>query len=283
MTLADNVDRWLRAWRTGDAATLSELVTSYADPDTDDPVWGSGLRDHLDAVFARFPTWDLTVDHLADAGPTAVITWSARLPHRASYLGIPATAGTASVRGCDVLTLDEDGTGVRARRHFDRLELARSLDHRARFLPPESDGMEYGTSFRSAGRSGRAEVLALTWLDVRDDAEGSDVTLLSTEVVKSLRASRGFLGASIVEVGDRRYTLSAFDSEAALRAVHARPHQRALRRFFRGGLCSGVYTSVWRLDRDSLYLRCPECESTLDASDGAPCDCGWTPPDPPLF
>ncbi|EHR62787.1 nuclear transport factor 2 family protein [Saccharomonospora cyanea] len=291
MNLTETARSWVSAWRDGSAEEVAAVVTSFADPDTPEPVTGEALRHHLDTVFLRFPKWTLEVESVADAGSTAVITWTLSAPQRASYLGIPVTGGDAAVtgvRGCDVLTLVAGQ--VHARRYYDRLDVADSLGHSARFLPPPTRELQYGTSFRSGtDRATRPAAFTLTWLDVRDEEEGADVTLLSTEVVRSLSTTKGFLGAAIFEIGDRKYTLSAFDSLAAVRAVHARPHQRAMRRFFRGGLCTGAYTSVWQLERDSLYVRCPSCDTMVSAppdaagADGASCDCGWTPPPSPLF
>lgn len=285
MTLTETARQWVSAWQAGDARRVADLVTSFADPDTGDPVAGAELADHLDATFRRFPTWELEVEDIADAGSTAVLTWTLTAPHRASYLGIPVTGGQSAVRGvrgCDVLTSADDG--IHVRRHYDRLAFAEALGHDARFLPPPTPDLEYGTSFRSGtDRATRPGAFTLTWLDVRDEEEGADVTLLSTEVVKSLRGSKGFLGAAIFEIGNRKYTLSAFDTLDSVRAVHGRPHQRAMRRFFRGGLCTGAYTSVWQLERDSLHLRCPSCAVMVSVVDGASCDCGWTPPPSPLF
>ncbi|CAM2919796.1 ester cyclase [Saccharomonospora xinjiangensis] len=285
MTLTETARHWVSAWRTGSAEEVAAVIASFADPDTREPVRGEALTGHLDAVFRRFPKWTLDVETVADAGPTAVVTWTLTAPHRAPYLGIPVTGGGAEVRGvrgCDVLSL-VDGE-VHVRRYHDRLGIAESLGHTARFLPPPTPDMEYGTSFRAAtDRTTQPGAFTLTWLDARDEEEGAEVTLLSTEVVKALRPTKGFLGAAIFEIGNRKYTLSAFDTLASVRAVHARPHQRAMRKFFKGGLCTGAYTSVWQLERDSLYLRCPSCDVMVSAAEGASCDCGWTPPPSPLF
>ncbi|WP_277681976.1 ester cyclase [Saccharomonospora azurea] len=288
MNLTETARHWVSAWRDGSTAAVAAVAASFADPDTPEPVTGEALRQHLAAVFRRFPTWDLDVESVADTGTTAVVTWTLSAPQRAPYLGIPVTGGEVAatgVRGCDVLTLV--GEDVHVRRYFDRVALAEALGHHPRFLPPATGGLEYGTSFRSGtDRATRPAAFTLTWLDVRDEDEGADVTLLSTEVVKSLRTTKGFLGAAIFEIGDRKYTLSAFDSLAAVRAVHARPHQRAMRKFFRGGLCTGAYTSVWQLERDSLYVRCPSCDVMVSVpaeAEGASCDCGWSSPPNPLF
>ncbi|SDF44880.1 conserved hypothetical protein, steroid delta-isomerase-related [Lentzea fradiae] len=282
MDLIETAARWAAAWRERDATAIADLVADFADPDTPEPVAGADLVAHVEAVLTRFP--DLVLDFAPAVGAdgTAVLTWTLTGTHRAPYLGIPGTGGVARADGVDVLSV-VDG-GVRVRRHFDRVALASSLDHTARFLLSHDEVQEYGISARtSAGRTDYPRVLTFTYLDFRDDVEGAEVDLLSTEVVKSLRASKGFLGVGTFEIGSRKYTISAFDRPESVRAVHARPHQRSLRKFFRGGLCTGAYTSVWVLERESFHLRCPDCEEMVDAGVGKTCACGTTPTPDPLF
>ncbi|MCG8926918.1 ester cyclase [Lentzea sp. CC55] len=282
MELIEIAARWAAAWRERDAAAVADAVAEFSDPDTPEPVAGAGLVAHVEAVLTRFPDVVLDFAPAADSGGTAVLTWTLTGTHRAPYLGIPGTGGTARVDGVDVLTV-VDGA-VRVRRHFDRVALASSLGHTARFLLSRDEVQEYGISARTTmDRTDYPRVLTFTYLDVRDDVEGAEVDLLSTEVVKSMRASKGFLGVSTFEIGTRKYTISAFDRPESIRAVHARPHQRSLRKFFRGGLCTGAYTSVWVLERETLHLRCPGCEEMVDAGAGKTCACGTTPTPDPLF
>ncbi|KID30439.1 SnoaL-like polyketide cyclase [Prauserella sp. Am3] len=270
--MRDLARRWLDAWRAGNVADVLALTESFSDPDTGGALSGARLEAHLEAVFDRFPQWQMEADPAAAAATehTIVLDWTVTAAQRGTYLGMPAAGGHASVSGVDVLR--RVGERVAVTRHFDRLALAESLGHAARFLPRTADGFQYGISMGAGtGRAIAPGALTLTWLDVADEAEGADVNQLTYEVVKSLRHSKGFLGAAIFEIGDRRYTLSVFDSLSAVRAVHARPHQRAMRRFFRGGLCTGAYTSVWSLERDSLYLRCPVCHEVVSADQTCSC------------
>ncbi|MFI7679282.1 ester cyclase [Actinophytocola sp. NPDC049390] len=282
MDMTEATGEWTAAWARRDPAAVAAVAAAYTDPDTTEPVSGDALVAHVTAVLAAFPAVELDFDSPAVAGSTAVLAWTLKAAHRGEWHGIPGTGAQAAVTGVDVLTLA--GGEVTVRRHYDRLALAESLGYTPRFVP-ESDGVQdYGSSSRAGtGRTALPGAITLTWLDFRDDAEGAELDLLSVEVVKSLRASRGFLGMSTFEFGTRKYTLAAFDRPESVRAVHARPHQRAMRRFFKGGLCSGAYTSVWTLARHSVYLRCPDCGSMVDSTDDRACDCGTTPTTTPLF
>jgi predicted ester cyclase len=282
MDLIATVGAWTAAWAARDAEAAAGAVGTFTDPDTPEPVSGDGLAAHLTAMFARFPDLTLEFATPADAGDTVVVSWTLAGTQRGGYLGIPGTGGQAGVSGVDVCTL-VDGV-VHVRRHFDRVALAASLGYTPRFVPGSDDVQEYGFAARTtSAKHTLPGAITLTWLDFRDDAESTELDLLSIEVVRSLRASRGFLGTSNLEIGNRKYTLTAFDKPESIRAVHARPHQRAMRRFFRGGLCTGAYTSVWTLDRQSVYLRCPDCASMVEASEEKPCDCGAVLTIPPLF
>ncbi|WP_277209534.1 ester cyclase [Isoptericola croceus] len=274
---------WAGAWTARDAPRIADLADEYADPDAPHTLGGQELQDHVEQTFSRFP--DLVVDFAAPllAEGTVVLGWSARGSHRVSYLGIAPTNRIAEFSGVDVLRVDDDG--VRARRHFDRVEVAESLGHRGMFVPDGGDGMRFGYCAQVPPRRvARPGALTLTWVESRDDAEAADADLLSTEVVRSLRTTKGFLGANIFDIGRRKYTLTAFDDPASIRAVHARPHQRSMRRFFQGGLFAGAYTSVWTPVRDSLYLRCPECSTLVEHSGQQQgCECGATPAPDGLF
>lgn len=282
MDLIETAGRWTAAWRAGDTAAIADAVAVFADPDTPEPVGGDALAEHVTAVLERFHDLELDFAAPGDAGDTVVVTWTLTATHRGAYLGMPGTGETAVVVGTDVLTT-VDGA-VHVRRYFDRVALAQSLGYTARFLPASDEVQDYGVCTRSGtGKPAYPGVITFTYLDVRDDVESPDVDLLSTEVVKSLRASKGFLGAATFELGTRKYTVTAFDRPESVRAVHGRPHQRAMRRFFSSGLCTGAYTSVWSLERESFFLRCPVCGAVVNAGAGNTCECGTTPTPEPLF
>ncbi|MEU4329875.1 ester cyclase [Nonomuraea dietziae] len=266
----------LEAWQAGDAAAVAACAGTYADPDCAGPLAGEALAAHAAATLARFRNLSFEVDRVTGDGDAAAVSWRLTADHREAYLGMPAAGGAVTVSGLDLVTAGPDG--VHVQRVFDRLALAEALGYTARFVPAADATREFGVSARAAtGRTERPGALVLTWLEIRDDAESAEVDLLSVEIVKSLRASRGFLGVTTFDVGGRKFTLSAFDRPESLRAVHARPHQRAMRRFFKGGLCTRVHTSVWYPATVRDYARCPGCAQVVAA--GSACGCGWTPDD----
>ncbi|APU13228.1 SnoaL-like polyketide cyclase [Actinoalloteichus sp. GBA129-24] len=286
MELIEIVRAHLAAWQTGDASAVADSVASFSDPDTEEPIAGDALLAHAEQVLARFAGLRIEIEQLVPSAEVVLVSWRLTADHRSSYLGMPATGGAVAVRGTDVVTADADGAHVV--RTFDRLAVAAALGFEARFTPAADGDREFGVSSRtSVGRTTPPGVLALTWLEIRDDAEAADVDLLSVEVVKSLRASQGFLGASTFDIGRRKFTLTAFDRAESVRAVHARPHQRAMRRFFKSGLCTRALTSIWEPTAIREYARCPECDSVVTMHGVEPgaaaCDCGWAPEPEPLL
>ncbi|MFD9941953.1 nuclear transport factor 2 family protein [Nonomuraea sp. NPDC059023] len=269
----------LDAWRREDAAMVAGCVTRYEDPDSGGPLSGEELAAHAAALMESFKGLRFEVGRVTGDEDGVTVSWTLTADHRAAYLGMPATGGAARVSGTDLVTADGQ-----VRRIFDRLALAEALGYSARFVPEADDVREFGVSARaSSGRTDRPGAFSLTWLEIRDAAEAADVDLLSVEIVKSLRASRGFLGVTTVDVGNRKYTLSAFDRPESVRAVHARPHQRAMRRFFKSGLCTRVHTSIWVPAKSREYARCPSCESVVPVGTGTTCGCGWIPDDATLL
>ncbi|WP_157251749.1 ester cyclase [Nonomuraea typhae] len=268
----------LDAWRREDPETVAS-VSGYEDPGSGGVLCGPELAAYAAALMDSFKNLRFEVEAVTGDADAVTVSWTLTADHRAAYLGMPATGGTARVTGTDLVT-----AGGHVRRTFDRLALAEALGYAARFVPEADDVREFGTSARtSSGRTDRPGAFSLTWLEIRDAAEAADVDLLSVEIVKSLRASRGFLGVTTVDVGNRKYTLSAFDTPESVRAVHARPHQRAMRRFFRSGLCTRVHTSIWLPAKSREYARCPGCASVVPVGTGTACGCGWLPDDASLL
>jgi hypothetical protein len=272
-------ERHLEAWQSGDAEAVAASVAAYSDPDTGAELSGDALVKHATETLARFHRLKFVVEEITGDGDAATVWWTLQADHRAPYLGIPGTGGTVSVRGADVVS-----EGPRVRRIFDRLAVAEALGYTARFVPEADEVRQFGVSARvPTGRTEPPGALTVTWLEVRDGAEAADVDLLSVEVVKSLQASKGFLGLATFDVGDRKFTVTAFDRPESVRAVHARPHQRSVRRFFKGGLCARVLTSVWVPTLIREYARCPACDTVVKVGPDKSCACGWVPGDASLL
>ena len=101
-------------------------------------------------------------------------------------------------------------------------------------------------------------------------------------VVAELLETPGFISWLGVTVGDRMYTITAWDSlddPAALRRSTA--HTDAMARFFGPELARGGQTGVWAPHRlDGMWVRCDACGEMVLGEGPARCRCGAALPEP---
>ncbi|MBF8186917.1 ester cyclase [Nonomuraea sp. K274] len=270
------------AWNGHDPARVAATADLFDAPGTGGPVAGEELRAHAAELFEAFPGLKFGIDVEASGPGHAVLSWTLDVEQLGRYLGVPPTQATATISGTDTVRA---GHGrVHVARAFDRLDLLDRLGIQVSPQPQPIRGWEYGLGSRlETTRAERPGALVLTRLDAADQQEEEQVGMLSAAVTAGLRNSRGFLGAAELHVGGRMYTLSAFDRPESTRAVHMKPHQRAVRRFFRSGLCTGGAVTVWTPLRISDYVRCPGCGSLNELSATPQCACGRTPGPRPLL
>jgi hypothetical protein len=95
----------------------------------------------------------------------------------------------------------------------------------------------------------------------------------------------GFISWLGVTVGERMYTISAWegpDDPAALRSSPA--HADAIRRFFGPGFAAGGQTGVWTPHRlNGMWVRCEACGEMVAATPDGVCACGGALPAPPRY
>lgn len=259
------------AWGTGDLDRIAGRIGWYRDPLTDG-VAGPDLAHHAQRWRDELDPGEWQVLDVAEGSSSVALTWSVEVTHRGRVLGAAPTGRTVTLTGTDVVT--DDDAGVRVVRHIDLPAWADALGHEVVLRPRDTDAQRFGSASRIPVDSD-AEVgaLALTWLGVRAESEADDVDRLSVEVFRALRASKGFLGAVTVDIGDRKYTLSAFDSLDSVRSVQNRAHRRAVRKFFSGRLCSEAVVTTWAAASSARFRRCTGCDD-LVPPDADTCECG---------
>ncbi|TDE43684.1 hypothetical protein E1295_26090 [Nonomuraea mesophila] len=268
------------AWNGNDPARVAATADRFDAPGTEGPVSGQELRAHAAALFEAFPGLKFGIDAQAAGPDHVVLSWTLHVQHLGRYLGARPSGATATISGTDVVRCD--GDQVRVLRAFDRVSLLDRLGIRVVVSPPEMHGWRYGLGSRLAGAGAeRPGVLVMTRLDVADEQQEEQVSMLSLAVGASLRNARGFLGATTTIVGGHIYTMSAFDRPESVRAVNMKPHQRAVRRFYRSGLCTAGTVSVWSPVRLMEAVRCPACGVLSEDRTGTGfergCACEWTP------
>jgi steroid delta-isomerase-like uncharacterized protein len=258
---ASIIDRFYEAWNRQDAAAVAAFFAPggvYADPVTRIDLTSDNMTDHVQSVFDVIRDFRISVTRTIandDAVATAWTiegTWDGKLG--------PLTAAETPVRfeGTDVLELD-DGRVRRLRRSFDEFAVADAL-HLQTIVEPYGEGyLTFGHSMRAWVSKAKPGALGLTWLLARDETEKLAIRARAREIIAHFREMPGFIGIVTGFAGLHGFTLTAWESDDALRlATHSGAHSQAMHAFRQDDLAGGVFTSVWepvRLNR--MWLRCP--------------------------
>jgi steroid delta-isomerase-like uncharacterized protein len=279
------IDRFYDAWNRHDAAAVAAFFTAggvYADPLTPVDLSGNDLIDHVQSVFDVIR--DLRIDvirTIADEDDAAVVwtiegTWDGKLG--------PVTASDtpAAFDGTDVFEL-ENGRLRRVRRSLDQLAIADALRLQTIVEPYGEGDLTFGHSMRSWVSKAKPGALGMTWLLARDETEKLAIRARARDIIEHFREVPGFIGIVTGFAGLHGFTLTAWESEEALRhATHSGAHSEAMHAFRQNGLAGGVFTSVWepvRLNR--MWLRCPLGHPNDATRTDGKCDvCGQPLPAP---
>ena len=254
------IDDFYDAWNRRDGAAIIALFTesgAYVDPLTRIELAGDKLADHVQNVLGVIRDLRITATRrISDNGASAAAwtiegTWDGKLG--------PLTASKTPVHfdGIDVVEL-AGGRLRRVRRSFDLLAVADSLRLQT-IVEPVSDGpLTFGHSMRSWVSKEKPGALGMTWLLARDETEKLAIRARARDIISHFRQVPGFIGIVTGFAGLHGFTLTAWESEEALRvATHSAAHSEAMHAFREEGLSGGVFTSVWvplRLNR--MWLRC---------------------------
>jgi Antibiotic biosynthesis monooxygenase len=106
---------------------------------------------------------------------------------------------------------------------------------------------QFGFAVRTASGSSKVPgAVSLTWIDSRSEEEKERIKLMAAAVAAELTKEPGFLSWVGLGIADRLYTITAWESEEAVRAVmRTRAHKDAVKRFFSGDVGAAVSTGVW--------------------------------------
>ena len=281
---------YFEAWNAHDARAVTAALAdggTYADPATEGPLAGAALADHARRLFGAFPDLNFEVlgcqpaDACADG--TMVVQWLMRGTNTGPWNGQPPTGRPVAVRGVDVFTVTA-GEITSAEGYFDRQGLAEQLGFQMRPLPPVAGPFQFGYAVRaSAGRGTVPGDFSLTWIDVRSQHEADEVKLTAAAVAAELAREPGFLSWVGMEIGSRLYTITAWESPDAVRAVMRNStHLAAVKRFLTEDFCAAGSTGVWSVHHlNAVSVRCPSCAQLTDRAQPADsCACGQ--PLPPM-
>ena len=281
---------YFEAWNAHNArAVIAALADggTYADPATEGPLAGAALADHARRLFGAFPDLNFEVVGAqpadASADGTMVIQWLMRGTNTGPWNGQPPTGRPVAIPGVDVFTVAA-GEITSAEGYFDRQTLAEQLGFQMRPLPPAAGPFQFGYAVRaSAGRGTVPGAFSLTWIDARTQHEADEVKLTAAAVAAELAQEPGFLSWVGMEIGSRLYTITAWESPDAVRAVMRNStHLGAVKRFLTEDFCAAGSTGVWSVHHlNAVSVRCPSCAQLTDRAQPADsCACGQ--PLPPM-
>ena len=139
-------------------------------------------------------------------------------------------------------------------------------------LPPAAGPFQFGYAVRaSAGRSKVPGAFSLTWLDARSEQEAEEIKLTAAVVAAELTQEPGFLSWVGMEIGSRLYTITAWESQDAVRAVMRNgTHLAAVKRRLTEDFAAAGSTGVWSAHHvNGVMVRCPACARLADRARSA--------------
>jgi heme-degrading monooxygenase HmoA len=284
------VDEWIAAWNAHDSARAAQQMAR--DGLYDGP--GQRMALHPYDLGAAMETMEvLFADYRFEAAPAivtagrAVVEWTMHATNTGPIkAGVAATGRALHVKGVDVIR-DGDGGFAQISRYYDQKGMFEALGLQVIVEPHTQGRAVYGYSMQvSSGNMQRPGIVALTWIRARDEAERDRVRAHSSKIVQDFVAQPGFIGIITGFAGERGFTVTAWEDEAALTHALDQEHARAKQDFRTGELSPGVWTSVWQpLRLNRMWSRCQTCGQPNDVSDDARAcvQCGATLPPRPTY
>ena len=134
---------------------------------------------------------------------------------------------------------------------------------------PTTDAGGFGYSMRlSSGNPNPPGCIALTWIAGKDEAERDRIRAHAKRNVADFLEEPGFISIVTGFIGLRGFTVTAWETEDAMRAALAKHHAEAMRELFAENFVASVWTSVWTPTRmNRIWVRCTSCGALEDVND----------------
>jgi steroid delta-isomerase-like uncharacterized protein len=265
------IEPYFRAWNAHDPEALS----------------GAAVAEHAQALFAGFPDLNFEVlsAQLADGagGGTVVARWLMRGTNTAPLRGLPPSGRSVALPGVDLITV-VDGKIGSVEGYFDRQTMAEQLGLQVLIQPHAAGPFQFGYAVRAAAGSREPPgAVSLTWIDARSSEEADQVRATSRPLAAELAKAPGFISWLGVGIANRLYTITAWESEDAIKqAMRNSLHAGAIKRFFTEDFCAAVGTGIWSPGHlNPLWVRCASCARVTDRAQAGSCACGQPLPESP--
>jgi steroid delta-isomerase-like uncharacterized protein len=270
--------RYFDAWNAHDATAIAATFApegTYTDPivrGLDPDATGA----YAVGLAAAFPDlrFELVASTQTDDGSVAA-QWIMRGTNSGPFNGLPPTGREIALPGADFITFTDDGAGIASvTGYFDSAGVPRDLGLNVIVQPSTIGPWTFGVASRaSVGRDAPAGAISLTFLEARSDEEVEEVRTRTREIVHDLLGAPGFLSFVGVTVGRRMYTMSAWETPEAARALRGNQgHREAVARMFGPQIASAGQTGIWAPWRlNEPLVRCTHCDTMVRAADTCPC------------
>jgi steroid delta-isomerase-like uncharacterized protein len=278
--------RYFDAWNAHDGEAIAATFAAhgtYTDP-TVSKLSPQETGGYANGLFASFP--DLTFD-LVSMGSTGdglvAAQWLMRGTNTEPFQGLPPTGKEVALPGADFIRLGDGGIES-VEGYFDGRSLPEQLGLAVIVQPRTIGPFAFGTStYASSGNGAPPAAVSLTVLEARSKTEIEEVRQRSRQVVQELLPLPGFISWIGAVVGNRMYTITAWESVDAVRQLGENTaHDDAMRRFFGPDFVLGGQTGVWRPERlNGRLVRCPDCGAMVREAET--CKCGAALPAPPAW
>jgi len=271
--------RYFEGWNDHDAEAIAATFApggTYTDPlvkGLDAQATGA-YAVNLAAAFSDL-RFELVSTAMTSDGAVSA-QWIMRGTNDGPFQGLPATGREIALPGADFISFAADGSGIASVvGYFDSAVVPRDLGLRVLVQPVAIGPWTFGVASRaSVGNDAPPGAISLTFLEARSDEEVEEVQSRSREIVHELFGADGFISFVGMTVGRRMYTLSAWETPEAARAIRASPHHReAVARMFGPEIASVGQTGIWAPWRlNEPIVRCTECDRMVRAA--GTCACG---------
>lgn len=289
MTALTAAGRYFDAWNARNAAAVvASLVPggTYADPTTGGPISGDALAAYAGGLWQAFP--DLTFEIVSQAetgGGRIAAEWLMRGTNTGLFRGLPPSGRTIELAGADFIET-EAGEVKSVVGYFDGSAVPRQLGLQIIVQPHSVGPFSFGYSVQvQTGRTRPPGAISVTTLHARGDEQAAQVRDYSRQTMREMLDMEGFLGATNGGIGQRMYTISAWEDPEQPRQLMANgTHREAMKPFFSGEVASSGFTSVWVPARiNPFWVRCDGCGKMCNAEADPTCACGTTLPEHPPY
>jgi hypothetical protein len=224
--MEEAIQQYFDGWNSYDAAKIASKFAppgTYTDPAISIAARSSDLDAVVNALRSPFPDYRFEISPTMLVGTRACVEWLLTGTNTAPLKpGVEPTGRPIHVRGVDVIEWADSGI-VSVARYFDQKSMYEEIGMQAIIEPITQGKATFGYSKRVAsGNQSVPAVFGITWIGFRDQAELAAIRVHASDIVNDFLHEPGFISLVTGAAGDRAFTVTAWESEAAMGAGHER-------------------------------------------------------------